>query len=418
MSKYKDVTSPQLRFTRGLDPKNFRTRGGFIHQWVGTHWQRMESSDIESLAIEWLANNVPEKTTEKCASSSVATAVLLLPDLQLPRKNCIPTLNGTVEISPAGAVLRESRRIDALDFVIDCGFHENATAPLFDSFIKEALPNGDVRNFLQEYSGYTLLSDTRHQVAAWLIGQGGSGKGTFAQVMRAVHRQTVALNLEDLDGFKLASLQSASLVLVDETPARIDEQKIKSLISGDVIQVDIKYRDPVTIRPTAKWLVNGNSLPSISDHSTGFWRRWLIFPFSVLPAKCTPMLAENIIENELAGVLNWCLEGLVRLLIREKFPPLPEEMQQAIDSGKRSTDNVREWVVDVGIKADFSGTSTRREVYSFYNGWCGESGTRPVSSKKFWERCAVAIPDMKSDRSRQGGERDYRVNIRVPSDHY
>lgn len=405
--------SPQLRFARSLNPQNYRTRGGMIHEWIETHWQRLEGRVIERDALAWLAKHTPDKANEKTAASAVATTILHLTELPLPRKNCVPVLNGTVDISETGTVLRASRKEDALDFVIDCQFNMDARAPFFDAFIKQALPNDEVRSFLQEYAGYTLLSDTRHQIAAWLIGPGGTGKGTFAEIMQSMHRQTVAMQLDALDGFKLAGLQSASLVLVDETPARIDEQKIKSLISGDAIQCDIKYRDPVTIRPTAKWLVNGNALPAISDHSSGFWRRWVIFPFHVIPSRRIPLLADTIINNELSGVLNWCLEGLVRLLKRDRFPPLPAEMEAAAAAGKQASNNVSEWVEDCGIVVDDKCRNTRRAIYAHYADWCYESGTRAVAARKFWERVAEALPGVEHDRTSTAA-RTRMVNIPLP----
>lgn len=406
--------SPQLRFARSLNPQKFRTRGGSIHEWVETHWQRLESREIERQALAWLAKHAPDKANEKAAASAVATAILHLPELPLARKNCVPTLSGTIYVDSAGINIKPAAKEEALDFVIDCAFDSAAKSPIFDAFIRQALPNEEVRKFLQEYAGYTLLSDTRHQLAAWLVGPGGTGKGTFAQIMQAMHRQTVAMSLDALDGFKLVGLQSASLVLVDETPPRIDEQKLKTLISGDAIQCDIKYRDPVTVRPTAKWICNANALPAISDHSSGFWRRWLIFPFNVIPAQRVPLLAETIVDRELPGVLNWCLTGLVRLLERGQFPPLPEEMAQATADGKQSSNNVAEWVQDCGIVTDDKCRNTRRDIYIVYSQWCGESGTRAVSAKKFWERVASALPDLKSERSSRGGTRDYYVNIPLP----
>lgn len=406
-------TSQQLRFARSLNPQNYRVRGGSLHEWIDTHWQRLEGRAIERQALSWLAKHAPEKANEKAAASAVATAILHLPELPLARKNCIPVLNGTVDISETGAILRTSKKEDALDYVLDCSFDPNAKSPIFDAFLEQALPSVEVRGFLQEYAGYTLLSDTRHQLAAWLIGQGGTGKGTFAQIMQSMHRQTVALSLDALDGFKLAGLQSASLVLVDETPQRIDEQKLKTLISGDAIQVDVKYRDPLTIRPTAKWLVNGNALPAISDHSSGFWRRWLIFPFNVVPTQKIPLLAETIVDDELLGVLNWCVAGLMRLLLREQFPPLPSEMAAAAAEGKQSSNNVAEWIEDCGIATDNKCRNTRRDIYLIYSMWCSESGTRAVSAKKFWERLVAALPDIEFDRTSTAA-RTRTVNIPLP----
>jgi putative DNA primase/helicase len=222
------------------------------------------------------------------------------------------------------------------------------------------------------------------------------------------------LHLDALDGFHLSGLQSASLVLVDETPTRIDEQRLKTLISGDSLQANIKYRDPLTLRPTAKWIVNGNALPAISDHSTGFWRRWLIFPFTVVPRQIIPLLGETICDKELAGVLNWCIGGLVRLLQRGRFPVLPEEMAQATRDGKQASNNVAEWVVDFGVVTDDNCRNTRRSIYAWYAAWCGESGTKVVSAKKFWDRLEEALPDLKIEREQRGGERAFWVNIPTP----
>lgn len=408
------TVSPQLRFARSLNPQQFRAKAGEIYEWQETHWQRLLSREIERQALSWLAKHAPEKANEKIAASCVSTAVLHLPELANPIRDCVPVLNGTIELTVNGPSLRPSRKEDALTYVLNCSFDPSSCSPLFNEFIEGAMPDAEVRGFLQEYSGYTLLSDTRHQLAAWLIGPGGSGKGTFAGIMQALHRSAISLHLDQLDGFKLASLPGASLVLVDETPARIDEQKVKTLVSGDGIQIDIKYRDPLSIRPTAKWIVNGNSLPAISDHSSGFWRRWLIFPFEQKPTRIIPLLGESIVEQELSGVLNWALAGLTRLLARGQFPKLPEIMSNALADGKQSSNNVLEFIKDAGIVTDDKCKNTRKTIYFAYQEWCGESGTRCVSAKKFWERMEEALPEMKIERLRIGGERDFFVNVPLP----
>lgn len=414
MSESTVKISPQMRFAESLDPQTFRTRGGEIYEWSETHWQRLSGREIERQALAWLYRYVPEKANEKAATSCVATAVLHLPELANPVRDCVPVVNGTIELASSGPRLRQSRKEDALTYVLNCEFNPDAPASLFSQFIEGAMPDREVRDFLQEYAGYTLLSDTRHQLAAWLVGPGGSGKGTFAGIMQALHRSAISLHLDQLDGFKLASLPGASLVLVDETPQRIDEQKVKTLISGDGVQIDLKYRDPLSIRPTAKWIVNGNSLPAISDHSSGFWRRWLIFPFQQKPDRVIPLLGETIVEQELSGVLNWALDGLTRLLARGGFPPLPEIMSNALAAGKQASNNVSEWVQDCGIVVDNKCKNTRKSIYMIYQEWCGESGTRPVASKKFWERLEEALPEMRVERLRVGGERDFFVNIPLP----
>ena len=423
-AKGDEDSSPQLRFSRYLSGEvesddnvtdcDYGTRDGSVYLWSATHWKLVRDEDVERLAHGWLAKNTPAQCSERMSASCSATSKLHLKEIPKTRAGVIPLIAGSVTVDELGVCRRESGREDGLTYRIECEYDPLANREMFDSFLSEALPNSEVKDFLQEFAGYTLLPDTRHQLAAWLVGQGGTGKGTFAQIMQALHKQTIALSIDALDGFKLSGLQSASLVTVDETPQRIDEQRLKTLISGDSIQVDRKYRDPLTLRPTAKWIVNGNALPAISDHSSGFWRRWLIFPFNIVPSKKSPLLAESIIDRELSGVLNWCLDGLVRLLARGEFPTLPAEMIDAARQGKQQSNNVAGWLVDCGVETSDNNWLQRRTVYQLYAGWCAESGTKTVSSAKFFERLSAAMPDLREERTMVGGERRYRVNVFVP----
>lgn len=327
----------------------------------------------------------------------------------------LPTRSGYIEFGEDGqsVTLRPAQKEDGVTYILDCEFDPFATAPRFDAFLAEALPDEAVRNFLQEFAGYTLLGDTRHELAAWLIGEGGTGKGTFGVIMQALHRKTVALALDGLEGFKLCGLADASLVYVDETPtSRINEQALKTAISGDLMQADIKNRDPISFAPTAKWIVNGNHLPPISDHTTGFWRRFVIFPFNVKPAVKQPMLAEQIVDQELPGVLNWALTGLKRLLVRGGFPALPPAMQEFKDAAQRNADSVASWIDECEILIDEVAVRLKDDAYGYYSRWCRDHGLSPASSNKFWTRMAAALPELETSRPRQDGRQICCVNLR------
>lgn len=177
---------------------------------------------------------------------------------------------------------------------------------MFRGFIEGVLPDSDVRGRVQEYIGYTLTADARYQRAQLWIGEGANGKGVLANIVQALHGtdRTAAVRLDALEGFALSVLIGASLIYADEIPrARINEQPLKSMIAGERVPIDRKYQDPLSINIRGKWLVAGNHLPIISDHSFGFWRRWDVIPFDVrIPEeRQDPMLAQRIIRSELAG---------------------------------------------------------------------------------------------------------------------
>ena len=75
----------------------------------------------------------------------------------------------------------------------------------------------------------------------------------------------------------------------------------------------------------AKLMFNCNLLPRDIEQSEGFFRRFLIIPFSVKieEAERDPELAAKIIAQELPAVFNWVLQGLRRLIRAKAFTDCP-----------------------------------------------------------------------------------------------
>lgn len=389
--------SPELDFSNyfhsNSNKSEHREKDNILYRWADTHWEVVTADALERAACNWLAAHRPDKCNVKIAASAAATAVKRAELLPTTNHTIIPTSNGYLHIKDREANLLPPEPDLGVTYCLACNYDPSAIPVQFLSFITEALPDADARAYLQEYAGYTLLPDCRHQLACWLIGGGENGKSTFAQIMQALHKRPVSMQLDALDGFNLAGLIGASLVYCDETPVRIDEQRLKTLVSGDSVQIDRKYRDPIVIRPTAKWIVSGNALPAVSDHSDGFWRRWVIIPFNTKPNTIQPLLGDIIIEAELSGVLNWAIEGLKRLLQRGKFLPLPSALLDAQKSGKQQSNSVSAWVDDSEAFTSEGAKISKKSVYHYYSHWCKRNGMKAVSVQKFWERLELLTGD-------------------------
>lgn len=426
MSDAEEKISAELLFSRSIasaraEDKGLRwaSNGHVLHEWTGLFWRPLQVEEVEHVAWAWLREGAPEKATPRVATSCAAAAVLeaaRLPERQADAGGpevVLPTRNGALEIWKVDegdyeARLRAADRADGLTYCLACNYKPGAAAPQFLQFVADVLPDARVLEYVQEYIGYTLLPDTRFQRAQFWLGGGANGKSTLAEIIAALHEKTSAMTLDSLDGFKLGGLLGASLVYVDETPGRIDEQKLKALISGGLVQVDRKYRDPLSLRPTAKWIICGNNLPAISDQSTGFWRRFPVVPFtqSFPDGKADPLLARRIIGEELDGVLNWALEGLLRLLERGRFGEMPVAVVEAIAGGKRETNSVLGWWADEEPAMDESALTPKSEIYESYAAWCRRNGASPVASPRFWRRLAeVAGYRFSDQKATVGGKR-------------
>ena len=55
--------------------------------------------------------------------------------------------------------------------------------------------------------------------------------------------------------------------------------KLKKLTGGDLIGFEYKNKNPFEAKNYAKILIATNSLPTTSDKTLGFYRRWMIIDF-------------------------------------------------------------------------------------------------------------------------------------------
>lgn len=397
----------------------WRQDGGVLHLWTGNFWRPMSEDQAEKAAYNWIVRHDRGNASGENARKAYKAALLWCEGVPLAMGEVvIPCRNGYLHVRDDVIRLEPANPELGLRYELACEFHPHAPEPeQFTAFLIRILPDEAVRARVQEYFGYTLMNDARYQVAQYWLGSGANGKGVLARILMALHSRAESVQLDALDGFKLSSLIDASLIYCDEAPrGRMNEQNVKSLIAGERVQIDRKYRDPVSVNISAKWLVLGNHLPAITDHSTGFWRRWNIVPFDVVipEHERNPRLAETIIESELGGVLGWALAGLLRLQLRGRFDTvLPAPMAKLLHELKGQTDSIRGWVEECDIRLSIEPDTTKREVFAYYQKWCGENGLSALSSPRFWQRIREVLP-YEERRTRFEGVQQLVCNVALP----
>lgn len=390
-----------------------------LYRWTGTHWSPTDYSESQKEAYRWLVAQDPAWATPENARRAFQAACLFAPAVPpLTDQVVIPTRSGYVHLNGTELVLRPADPALGLTHCLSCCFEPQGEEPVrFKAFLNQILPDAAVRGRVQEYIGYTLLADTRYQMAQFWLGQGANGKGVLANIVQALHGRIAAIALDQLSGFHLSVLVGASLIYVDEVPRKtIEEQRLKSMIAGECVPVDRKYRDPLSVRLRGKWLVLGNNLPTVADHSTGFWRRWDIVPFSVtIPQReRDPMLADTIINSELSGVLNWALEGLQRLQKRGCFDPdAPAAMTSILHEAKADTNSVMAWLDDFDVELQTSCATPKDNVFQHYRFWCAKNAMREVNAGQFWKRMKQLFKELDETRIRVGGVQQRMCNIRL-----
>jgi putative DNA primase/helicase len=278
-------------------------------------------------------------------------------------------------------------------------YDDMAECPRFTQALEEWLPDDPgARSLLEEFMGYCLVPDVTKEKALFLVGEGANGKGRFVRVLEnLLGKSNVSglplMSLRAERTFPTAGLVGKLLNVCTETEtsggAQLDEGWIKALVSGDTVQVERKGRDPFPIRSTARFIIQSNNPPHISDKSEGFWRRLLLVRFPRCFRQEELDLELDVkLTCELPGILNLAIAGVRRLRDRGLFEVTPA-MMEALSGYRQENNPLAIWREEKLVQAapDWSGGIPPRVssemAYKSYRDWCRDNGHNAYSRAKF-----------------------------------
>jgi putative DNA primase/helicase len=320
--------------------------------------------------------------------------------------------NGTLSIS--SRELCEHRREDFATSAVPYAYDQKTAAPIWRYFLNSTMP--DAAEFLQEFAGYALTTDTSLETALWLAGPRGSGKSTLLTGFQAMlGAKAGLLGLADIERnrFALSNLPGKTLVVATEQPSNYisSTHTLNAIISGEPVQVERKYRDAYTIIPRAKVAWAMNDLPRVGEANSGLFRRVKVVKFPELREEHRDPKIKQFIATEGAGILNWALEGLERLKERGYFD-IPQSVQTATEHFQETND-VAALFVEEMCERDKEARIQASQLYREYKYWCDENGHRPLSSTRVaaeWERLGF-------EKRRPGGlSYYYGLRLRLPNE--
>lgn len=295
----------------------------------------------------------------------------------------------TLQLQPYHPDMRVTKRARA-------NFDLQAQAPHWQTFLREILPDPEVRKFLRVFFGYVLTGRVDLQVFLFLYGAGANGKSVFIAALshvlgeyaRRIPTEMLMAQPRSSQGPSpdIMLLKGLRLAFANETEegARLAESRIKDMTSMEPLTGREPYGFFVTFNPSHSLVIVGNHRPIVHDDSWGMWRRMCQVPFEVTipPEQQDPNLFDTLIA-EADGILLWMLSGL-REYQRDGLK-IPESVQAATQAYREDMDIIGDWLADCCLLSA-GASESRTLVFQNYQQWAQKNGYRPMSSNSLTRR--------------------------------
>lgn len=291
--------------------------------------RRLITDDLFTEAQSRGVSDVGSKITSSCQRSIID---LIKSDSGSCRKNfferdktlnpVIHAANGMVCIGEDGVTLEEFSPDYKSRNQIPIEYKPEASCPRFlTKFLEKVLGKKDVE-MLQRYCGSILIGGNRAQKILFLLGKGGTGKGTIVRlIVRILGESNVEqLRVDKLNGrFETSRLIGKLLLNVVEAPEDFFNQPsaeiVKALCGHDVMDAEKKgMNDPIKFEGLFPVIVTSNEQLRVrlAGDEEAWLRRIEIIEFPTAReegAEIIDNFEEQLFKEESEGIFAWMIEG-------------------------------------------------------------------------------------------------------------
>lgn len=265
---------------------------------------------------------------------------------------------------------------------------------LVDNYLNEIMCNDPKRKqALLEITGYCQTAQTGIQQSIIFYGKTASnGKSTFAKILTRLigSENTCSVELQQFEKrFGSHEINQKLLNIVAELPfKKVDDvATFKSMVTGDTVMADVKYKDRVKITPYAKHIFTTNSLPQVADTTDGFYRRLNILLFNKkFDVNNNFDVTVFYEQNNIDYLANVGLRAYLDMLNSHnlKFAN-EEESQQILKEYKMSNDTVLGFLNDKEyFKFIYNHDVKTVEIWNMYRAYCINNGLSPIKKHEFY----------------------------------
>lgn len=367
--------------------------GSEFRRYKDGYWPVIETGDIEKMIYE---RDRSLKRSDVSNASSIMTRLVLDREFFDQTRPLICLQDGTLDV--LSQKLRPWAEEDHLMHQLNFAWHDETGAepecPNYDAVVNHAF-NGckdSIRTY-EEFCGLTLIDDMRFQKLLFIVGPGGTGKSTMADILAAMHSPEAvsSIPLTELHDIRMRTTLTGKLVNISSEQSRMNvlsDLHLKQITGGDLVAVRLLYEEVENVRLKCRLMSVQNELPSNNDVSFAMQRRLIILETPNKVEKPDPEMGKKLLAERPAVLRRW-VKALNELLARGRFDP-PASSATLIAEYITENSPVQMW-----IKERCEESTTERDLldnlYEEFKEWMKNNGYVKPLTKMYYRKQLIAL---------------------------
>lgn len=406
-----------------------------FYEWTGPCWVRIDEDALESklhsfteyaysikviddeeIAVDWNPNNrkigeLVSALRRKVNNGHMVDGAWL--DGRVTGERYASCANGLLRLSDQTLVPHTPEYFNL--FALSFNYDEKAKAPEWERFLDSVWSEDpEARLALQQWFAYVLSGRMDLHKLVMIVGATRSGKGTIADVLKGLlgAENVSGPTLEDFGmNFGLTDMIGKPLAIIDDARAegRIAGTTVGRMltISGaGTLNIDRKNKTAWTGILPSRLMILTNELPNMADASGALMARMRILRMTESFVGREDRTLGARLNAEMAGILNWTLEGLALL---EKYGDIiqPSASEDMVRVQRRSGGPFGAFLEDCCNVGEKKFEVPKEALRAAWNKWCDENGQANdfENDASFGRKMLSAVPAAKASRKRVDGAR-------------
>ena len=257
--------------------------------------------------------------------------------------------------------------------------------PTIDRLFKEWVGEKYVKT-LYQILAYCCIPDYPIHRIFCFIGAGCNGKSQFLKLLRKFigEYNCTSTELDTLLNSRFEKIRLYKKLVCQMGETNFNEMSqtslLKKLSGGDLIGFEFKNKDLFDAENYAKILIATNTLPSTTDKTIGFYRRWLIIDFPNRFCENGGDIIDRIPQSEYNNLARKCLRLIKGLIQNYQFHKEGTIEERAEMYEERSNPLEKFWKEN--IIESFEDHIFKFEFKKEFNAWCRTHGFRKLSDRE------------------------------------